>query len=404
MARCINLDWLEVYCQEAPDRSPCDAEYYRRAGYDVREREYGTRQYKQMFTILDKDRMPFCEIRREPVSKEEGGLGMFSPLACHIRLSNRYCYHDNAIGLLSDFLLQHGYAIERLYRLDLALDFERFDGGDDPNDFLRRYMNGRYTKINQARIAAHGLDDWNQRRWNSISWGSPSSMVSTKFYNKSQELHEAKDKPYIRYAWYKAGLIDDWVECTKKREDETVYQPTIWRVEFSIKSSARSWFRVENNNGRKMRIEHKPHDLGVYATKEQQLKAFAMLAYHYFHFKHYEEGIRKDRCRDKLTFDFQYNDVYTLDRLLSDTPRSSAIDRLLHRLEEYKLTHPVQPIQEACNTLIEDLRTRAIRNATATGTTSETKLLQLLLSQRLNGSGDLIELYDALRTTLDDVF
>ena len=43
--RCVNIDWLEVYVEEANDRFPCNADYYREHGYSVREREYGTRQY-----------------------------------------------------------------------------------------------------------------------------------------------------------------------------------------------------------------------------------------------------------------------------------------------------------------------------------------------------------------------
>lgn len=66
--RCVNLDWVEVYCLESGKNFPHDANYFRECGYFVREREYGTRQYNQMFTILDENDLGFIEVRRDPVS------------------------------------------------------------------------------------------------------------------------------------------------------------------------------------------------------------------------------------------------------------------------------------------------------------------------------------------------
>ncbi|MBR0341902.1 MAG: hypothetical protein IJH64_06605, partial [Oscillospiraceae bacterium] len=66
--RVCNIDWLEVYCLESNQRYPCNAEYFERAGYYVRQREYGTRVYKEMFEITDKDGNPLIEIRRNPAS------------------------------------------------------------------------------------------------------------------------------------------------------------------------------------------------------------------------------------------------------------------------------------------------------------------------------------------------
>ena len=116
-------------------------------------------------------------------------------------------------------------------------------------------MAGRYSKINQANISAHGLDQWDGREWNSISWGAKKSMVTTRFYNKTMELKQVHDKPYIRQAWYLCGLVDDWNTLEKKRRDGTTYKPQIWRVEFAIKSSTKKWFVVEDYNGDRKRIK-----------------------------------------------------------------------------------------------------------------------------------------------------
>ena len=47
--KCINLDWLEVYCIEPIDMP---AQYFQNLGWQVNIREYGTPLYKEMFTLL----------------------------------------------------------------------------------------------------------------------------------------------------------------------------------------------------------------------------------------------------------------------------------------------------------------------------------------------------------------
>lgn len=385
--RCVNIDWLEVYCMESINNFPCNADFFRAQGLFVRERDYGTRQYTEMFTVLDERDMPFVEIRRNPVASGAGEKndGIFSPYSCHIRLVNRYCYHDNAIGLLTDFLHRFDYTVQRLFRLDLCLDFERFDQGDDPHRFLQRFMAGRYSKINQGNLSGHAKDLWDGRDWNSCSWGSPQSMVTTKLYNKTLELREAKDKPYIRFAWYQAGLVDDPDTLTRHAEDGTVYNPDIWRVEFSIRSSAKGWVTIEDCNGNKQRRVVMEHNLATYATKLDQLHAFANLAHHYFHFKKFIKGQRKDRCPDKVLFEFNLDHApYKLDVLAGDAPKPKTIDALAKRLTEYRMAHPTDEIRHACDVLLKQLAKEALTSSLPyDANSSERALLQLLISRRM---------------------
>lgn len=410
-SRCINLDWLEVFCTEATQGFPHDARYFVSKGYQVRVRDYATRQYHQMFTILDRDGQAFCEIRRDPVSGDDAKrtLGIFNPYNCHIRLSNRYCYHPDAINVFSEFLMQHGYTVERLYRLDLCMDFEKFDDGTDPKKFLQRYMDGRFTKINQGNVSAHGTDRWESRDWNSLSWGAPTSMVSTKFYNKTIELKTVKDKPYIRGAWFSSGLVDSFQYITKQASDGTTYEPQIWRVEFSIRSSAKGWFIKEDNASNKTRTMKVPHALGSYATAGQRLQAFANLCHCYFHFKYYEEGVRKDRCRDKVLFDWgTCHEVYRLDRLLTEAKPDRSIEQLKLKLIHYRERHFDMNIRKACTLLIEQLDSEAVRQLSPTYSNKEAMLLQMLLKRRLNhpdeSYSESVDVLEAMLTISNEIF
>lgn len=347
--RCVNLDWLEVHALE-PITQPHDAEYFRTMGFHVIERDYGTRIYHEMFTLTDYHDEPFIEIRRNP--KSAGVVGIHSPNECHIRLHNRTCYFDNAAGVLDEFLSRYGYEFKRISRVDVCLDFERFDKGDDPQRFLVRYLKHRYAKINQGRISMHGVDEWHGQSWNSVSWGSVHSMVKTRFYNKSLQLREVKDKPYIRWSWFQAGLVDDPIACTKTKADGTKYEPTIWRVEFAIMSPRKRWFEIEVNGNRKSRQSIK-NTLDMWAGRDHLWQMFASLARHYFRFVIYEKDKRKDRCQEKTLFDFTgLPSFFKMGCVPTSVPQSTELQRLLRKLLAYRQQHYSEKLWQAIDVIV----------------------------------------------------
>ena len=387
--RCINIDWLEVHCLE-PFDAPRTPDWFRNAGWTVSERDYGTRFYTQMFTLLFPDGERFLEIRRAPSSGSSNKAAQFfEPNSVSIRLVNRACYFDGAAKLLDDFIQQYGFEFRRISRIDIALDFEKFDSKDDPQRFLDRYLNGRYSKINQANVRAYGKDMWDGRFWNSVAWGSPKSQIGTKFYCKSMELREAKDKPYIRQAWASAGLVDDFIQLTKKAPDGSFYQPNIWRVEFSIMSSVRRWFVMEHDELGNPKKQSVPNLLCYYYTKPQLLNVFASLASHYFHFKKYEAGQRKDRCPDKVLFNFTEQDAfYKIEKLATERSQDKNALRLITRLQLYRETHFDPETRKACDILIHALQEERLRkSATRPYDQDEVGLLRQLISLRIHNHG-----------------
>lgn len=425
--RCVNIDWLELFCLEDLTQKPHNADYFRENNWVVVEREYGTRVYKEMFTLYGTDGHKLLEIRRNPKSADDGnGHGILAINSCHIRLVNRTCYYNDAVDQLRNFCVTYGYQIQRIARIDLALDFEYFDYGDKPSVFMERFLKGRYSKINQAEVAVRGRDMWDGRIWNSISWGQPKSDIRTRFYNKTKELREVKDKPYIRQAWQAAGLIDDWHNMTKRREDGTEYTPDIWRVEFAITSGTKNWFLMDvDTRGRKRKLSVR-NTLGIYDTKQKQLDMFLSLADHYFHFKKVEyksrtrrvtefaldavrsedghdlvgkyghqnrELQRKDRCPDKLLFRINdANEFYKLEHIASDNTPNKPFQALLHKLLQYREQQFKPEIIRACNTIIEELQFSAVLNDTTAGwPKEELQLIRLLISKRVSGSENTVE-------------
>ena len=406
--RCVNLDWLEVYCLEDRDRYPCNADYFRRQGYIVRERDYGTRQYAEMFVLLDDNMQPFIEIRRNPKSGDSSFSG-FVAESCHLRLPNWVCYQNNPVDILRDFMMKHDYIFKRIFRIDICYDFEYFDSGDLPERFAKRYLARVYRKINQCRLSTHGQDGWNDFEWETLSWGNPTSMVSTKLYNKTKELSRpANDKPYIRSHWFMCGLVDNPTECTKRRRDGSIYKPDIWRVEFSMKSAADNWLVIEDQSGKKPKKKAIRHTLSLFDTRDKLWQRFQDLAYHYFRFKYREykneekalvylalhqdkvfddlELKRKDRCRDKVLFKWDRDHEFLKVQTVPPPSKPSHDDDiLLRRLRMFKLTLTDPKLSQACEALIGFMESKKVRRLTSTHLTRETQALQAAIALKIGG-------------------
>lgn len=385
MKRCVNIDWLELHAYE-PLMGTLNADYFRRNGYHVEEREYGTRVYREMFTILDSHGYGMIEIRRNPSSQGLHGIHQFNE--CHIRLTNRTCYWDNAADMLNNFVRKHQYYNVRISRVDICLDFATFDSGDDPAAFIRRFLKHKYSKINQGRIHAHGEDTWSGQDWNSLSWGSKTSPVSTKMYDKTMELLNAKlgtyNKPYIRQAWLLSGLIDDIDRCTLNGETQR-----IWRVEFSLMSSVRGWIPIELD-GKTHNYQSIRNTLEVYSSRENMIVIFASLAQHYFRFKYYEDGKRKDRCKDKILFRWrEVEQTYKIGKPDSALGPGNKMfeqwNRLLIMLERFRPNLRTTDLQDAYNVMVAAVKDEVMRaNLNNPYSTNELNTLKLLMKIRFD--------------------
>lgn len=394
--RCINLDWLEV-CALEPITRPLDADYFRSCGLVVLEREYGSKVWRSIFTIEDEHGHAFMEVRREPKSE------IIAPNITHLRLVNRYCYFEDAPDIMQAFMDAHGYKFHHITRVDICLDFETFDYGDKPRDFMRRYIEGKFSKINQANVSAHGSDEWAGRVWNSVAWGAPSSDVGTKFYNKTLELYDPVTKqygkPYIREAWQAARLVDNMHNCTKHDKRGELYTVEVWRVEFSIRSSVRKWFCIELD-GKQRNKQSIRNTLDMYNSKPKLLILFASLAEHYFHFKHlikrykfYEEGksdgypLRKDRCPDKLLFRWKDSQAfYKIEKEhISGTNKPDRDNcRLLSMLKEFRDKTFDKSVKTSATVIIDYLEEHIARHDMANNLTrQDIEALRLALARHI---------------------
>lgn len=406
--RCVNIDWLEVYCEESKDEYPCNADYFRRHHYGVEERDYGTRIYDEMFFILDESGERVIEVRRNPKSGDSSFSGL-SQFSTHIRLCNWVCYRDDCVSFLREFLVRHNYIFRRIFRIDICYDFTKFDTGDRPDRVAKRIIEKTYLKMNQGRISAHGADNWATYDWETLSWGSPTSMVTTKMYNKTKELKaNGNKKPYITTTWMLAGLLDNPVSQTKRAPDGSLKPVEVWRIEFSIRSKADSWLIIEDISGKKLKKKTVPHSLALFDAKDKLWQRFQDLTFHYFRFKvrSYKgqrkgatqfalekiaakddwEIQRKDRMPDKVLFHFDRDREFLhVQQLPKPSKPDNPAEILRRRLVVFAQSHPDPKIRMACQTIIDTIQTRDLYRYTNDFNIWQVKALQAAIKLKMDG-------------------
>ena len=348
--KCVNIDWLEVFCSE---NTLCTPEYFMSRGYNVKIRPYGTPQYSMMFSIQDEAKRDVIEIRRCPYSLKSQG-GIFNENDCHIRFSNRTCYCPDPIGYLRRFLLDHGYRLKLISRIDICLDFATFDNGMSPEFFVSEYMRGAFLKLHQSRLhsygsdyevslAAHGNDTIKAKVWNSMSWGSKKSSVTTKMYNKSLEMRQKKKKHYIINKWEKAGLRPDVND--------------IWRIEFSLSSAIKGYVRIDDG-------ELLPSSLSLYDNEDKLWRAWSGCASRLFVFVDKATATRKSRMKKIRLFDI-YDDVCKPVELSTEEDPTRTERMLIRYLNKLRKDNQLSKDEDDAAVTIKELIQR-IRNCKIT--------------------------------------
>lgn len=143
---------------------------------------------------------------------------------CAVKLVNPVLYCADWYGILLDCLAVLSWEPHNLTRLDLCADVNYFIGGLLPSTFIRKYIckqQSSYIRHGSNKWALYGRKEMRATIFDSIRWGSRSSGVSVYLYNKTKELREVKDKPWIRKAWESVPLSSAL---------------DVWRVEISITS------------------------------------------------------------------------------------------------------------------------------------------------------------------------
>lgn len=275
------LDWVELYCAMPPDaplRSiVCASDIVSDAHvYRCELRQYGTRVYRYIVDVVMDD-TPLLTITHTPLSARSHG-GIMPDDMCHVKLANYYLYRDDWYTILTHALRLYRINPIRLSRIDIACDWQYGVCGLYAGDLLSGLIKRRYLKIHQPNWRANGVDG-RRMSWQSLAFGSKSSPVFTRFYNKTREL-EVTGKDYIRECWKSAGLN---------------LQRDVYRVEFQLTDTGKHVVDTETGAVLDISIEDVIDRVDV-------AKMFIHYAQHYFDIRKANTACKRTECARVLLF------------------------------------------------------------------------------------------------------
>ena len=263
---CISVDWLQVYTLSSIS-SPVPTS--------------GTIEsdnYTFTFELLDIQTAMFKNVVKVSQFGLDVAVVEFAPRTSRLRqnmvlikLSNRVLYSAQYIKMLYALMSAMKVIYKGITRIDLCYDCVSFLDGRSPSRFINNYVMkpdteiGGYVRKGSDEFICHGRKSSGQAsRINYISFGSPQSRVRAYIYDKTVELSEVKDKPWIRALWDANGL-----EYNEKNH--------VYRSEISIKSEGTDLLNM--STGELFRISP------IYIENQQQIeKLFHYYAERYLYF------------------------------------------------------------------------------------------------------------------------
>jgi hypothetical protein len=266
MQNCIAIDWLQCHVK-VPRRdyenlfdgkhfivkkvdnteSAADIDYRKlnelqslNERYKLERSGIQTRNFKAIFEIKDRRTgEDIAVLAAEPRSvmcmNDDSGL---------IKITNKYLYQKNFSHFVRALFSDLSLKFINITRIDLAYDFLTFHTMSC-NSFLTMFQQEYFIKKQQSKVKMMGdtvsVDKGKKTGgFSSIKFGLESSDVNYYLYNKTLELSQVKDKPWIRDHWISNG----WDKITD-----------VWRLEFSLHPDQKG-IAVVDENGELKTVHH----------------------------------------------------------------------------------------------------------------------------------------------------
>lgn len=234
----------------------------------------GNRQFKKIIKVYDRVKNElFATLQTEPYSP------IIPKQTVMVQIANRQLYKRDWNSHLSHFLLQCNITPINISRIDIATDFNTFDNNANPENFLDKFMENKVLKVGHAKYHIEG-EQSNKHNISYLRFGNSDSDVSIYMYDKTKELNEVKNKPYIRERWRENGIDD-----SKK----------VWRIEVSLHSNRMEF--INKVSGEMFRI-----DMDYLKTQGMIENIFDCIFKKYWQFVHNDGQKRKDRMKPVVFF------------------------------------------------------------------------------------------------------
>ena len=213
---CISVDWLQVCCYSNNLAYLLNNDYYNKIDslpYWLELQPLETRSFARFIRVHTKvgNDWRYCaDILAVPRST------MLNSNIVLVKIHNRFLYSQNYIKLLYNICDTFKLSIKGLTRLDLCYDCNSFHGGLKPHKFIKEFVTAEFDspryiyKVGAKQFRVYGGKSVSSAtKFSGIEFGSGKSSKRCYIYDKTRELAEVKDKPWIRQYWQENGLISD---------------------------------------------------------------------------------------------------------------------------------------------------------------------------------------------------
>lgn len=213
---CISVDWLQVCCYSNNLAYLLNNDYYNKVDslpYWLELQPLETRNFARfirVYTKVGNDWRYCADILAVPRSS------MLNSNIVLVKIHNRFLYSQNYIKLLYNICATFKLSIKGLTRLDLCYDCNSFHGGLKPHKFIKEFVTAEFDspryiyKVGAKQFRVYGGKSVSSTtKFTGIEFGSGKSSKRCYIYDKTRELEEVKDKPWIRQYWQQNGLISD---------------------------------------------------------------------------------------------------------------------------------------------------------------------------------------------------
>lgn len=282
---CISLDWLQVYMLRPLYDLPLTLETLY-GTMDVKRQDYSTNLWSEVYIIerMGKEVATFCRCPKSPKMERMG---------CTLKLANRVLYSHEWYPMLNELIKELKADYKGITRIDVCYDCNRLKCGRSVPEFLMQYFShapyceghiirsgSRKVTINATRSNAGGVEI------SAMRWGSKGSDIGAYCYNKTLELMEVKDKPWIRETWEVNGLVSEidnegWNNLHPKEKERAIefgdtsskIKQAVWRFEISIKSHGKDILDMSSGELFRLQLDYLStqsaieHLFYVYASK-----------------------------------------------------------------------------------------------------------------------------------------
>ena len=264
----ISLDWMQFYCERSPWCIPSSFTTTK-GSYEVEKQSYSTNLWLDVYIIKHRGRefATLCCNPRNSGMPERG---------CTLKLANRVLYSHEWLNESRQMMAEMGLRYKGITRVDVAYDCNVLAGGRSVPSFMMQYFShapyceGHIIRSGSRRVTINATrSNKGSVEISAMRWGSKGSDIGAYAYNKSLELREVKDKPWIRETWEKAGLFDsfneeEWAKLSEKEKQRKIEQGDVqsyienpvWRFEISIKAHGKDLLNLDTGELFKLDISY----------------------------------------------------------------------------------------------------------------------------------------------------